>query len=104
MIQAGKLRHRLTLEEPAETVSAGEATVPWPTRAEVWGAMEGLTGTNRGGVTAEVEYRIRIRYRSDITPRWRVGLKGTDRKFGLLSVIDPEGRKRELVLLARELI
>lgn len=104
MTQAGKLRHRLTLEEPAETVSDGEASVPWPVRATVWGSMQGLTGVNRGGITAEVEYRIGIRYRSDVTPRWRIGFPGETRKLGIVSVIDPDGRRRELTILARELI
>lgn len=103
-MRAGELRHRVTLEAPAETVTSGEATVPWPVRATVWAAMEGLTGTDRGGLTAEAEYRFKIRYRSDVVPQWRVGLVGTSRKFGMLSVVDPDGRRRELVIIARELL
>ena len=103
-MQAGKLRNRLTLEAPGETVSAGEPTIPWTVKATVWGEWEGLSGTNRSGIVAEASYRGRIRYRSDITPRWRVGLAGTSRKFQVLSVVDPDGRRRELVIVAQELI
>lgn len=103
-MRIGELRQRLTLEAPSETVTAGEASVPWPVQATVWGSMQGLTGTDRGGLTAEVEYRIRIRYRADVSPRWRIGRPNSSRKFGIISAIDPDGRRRELVILAREMI
>lgn len=101
-MKAGSLRHRVTLEAPTETVSSGEASIPWPVQATVWASVEGLTGTNRSGLMAEAEYRIRIRYRSDVSPRWRIG-QGT-KKLGIISAIDPDGRRRELVIMARELI
>lgn len=102
-MQAGKLRHRLTLEEPNESTNTGDAVIPWNVRATVWGAMEGLSGTTRTGIAAESGVRFRIRYRSDITARWRVGLNGTSRKFLLVSPpIDEEGRRRELVLITQE--
>lgn len=102
-MQAGKLRHRLTLEAPGETLASGEPTIPWTTQATVWGSMEGLSGTSRTGITAESGVRFRIRYRSDITARWRIGLSGTSRKFQLVSPpIDEEGRRRDLVLVTQE--
>ena len=101
-MQAGKLRHRLTLEAPSETVSTGEPTVPWPVQATVWGSMEGLSGSDRTGIVSETSYRFKIRYRSDITPRWRIGLSGTERKFQIFSLVDPDGRRREQVIVAQE--
>jgi len=95
---AGRLRHRITLEAPSET--AGDAVVTWTPQATVWAEMEGLTGINRGGLTAEAEHRLRIRYRPTVNVRWRVGFG--DRKLRILSVVDPTGRRRELVLMTQE--
>ncbi|HWP38943.1 MAG TPA: head-tail adaptor protein [Gemmatimonadales bacterium] len=103
-MRAGALRHQITLEQPAETIASGDASVAYTTVATVWAQLEGLVGTNRGGLTAEAEYRVRIRHRADVNPRWRLGIAGTNRKLGLLSAVDPDGRGRELVLLAREII
>lgn len=103
-MRAGDLNRQVTLEAPSDSVAAGEATLTWPVQATVWARMEGLSGLDRSGLTAEVEYRFRLRYRSDVTPRWRLGLVGTTRKFGVVSAIDPDGRRTELVILARELI
>lgn len=103
-MEAGKLRHRLTLEEPAQTVAAGEPSIPWTIRATVWGSWEGLSGTNRSGIVAETANRFTIRYRANLTPRWRIGLAGTARKFQILSVVDPDGRRKELTIVAQELI
>lgn len=103
-MQAGKLRHRLTLEAPNETVTTGEPSIPWPVQATVWGSMEGFGGTDRAGLVAETAIRFRIRYRAGVTPRWRVGLVGTSRKFQIVSAVDPDGRRRELLLVTQELI
>lgn len=103
-MRAGELRERLTLEAPEETVTAGEPTIPWTLKATVWGQMEGLSGSDRTGLVAETAVRFRIRHRSDITPRWRVGIEGTSRKFQIISAVDPDGRRRELVLTTQELI
>lgn len=100
----GRLRHRITLEAPEETITAGEPTIPWTLKATVWGEMEGLSGSDRTGLVAETAVRFRIRHRSDITPRWRVGIEGTSRKFQIVSVVDPNGRKEELLLVTQELI
>ncbi len=102
-MRAGLLRHRLTLEKPTEAVGAwGDGTPTYTTQATVWGQVEGITGLDRGGIVAEAEYRVRTRYRSDVDPRWRIGW-GT-RKLGILSAVDPDGRTRELLVFAREIV
>jgi head-tail adaptor len=101
-MRAGQLRHRFELQAPAATVAGGDVTPAYDSRGFAWGELEGLTGTNRGGITAEAEYRIRVRFRADLDPRWRV-VSGS-RVFGIISAVDPDGRRRELVLLAREIL
>lgn len=99
----GSKNRRLTLESPSQTVASGVASQVWTSQASVWGQFEGLGGTILG-TTAEGDARFTIWYRSDITPRWRIGLSGTNRKFAIQSIRDPDGRKYEMVILAKEVL
>ena len=101
-MRAGELRIPFRLEKPAETIVAGKATPKYVDQGLAWGSFEGLTGTDRGGITANAEYRIRLRYRTDITPFWR--LRWGTRVFGIISVVDPAGRRQELVVFASEVL
>jgi SPP1 family predicted phage head-tail adaptor len=97
------MRHMVTLEKPTEAVTSGEPSVPWPVQATVWAQMEGLSGSDRTGIVSETSFRFRIRHRADITPRWRLGLVGTVRKFQIFSLVDPDGRRREQIIIAQEM-
>ncbi len=99
----GVKNRRITLESPSQNVVSGNATPVWTTVRSVWAEFEGLGGTILG-LTAEGDARFRIWYASDITPRWRIGLSGTTRKFVIQSIRDPDGRKVEMVILAREVL
>lgn len=96
---------QLTLESPADTVDgSGNATVVWTVAVTVWGEYEGLGGTILG-TTAEGDARFTIWYRTDITPRWRIGLSGTARKFAIVTPPqDRDGRRYEMVILAKEIL
>lgn len=100
----GTKHHLVTLEAPSETVTAGKPSIPWPVQATVWAAWQGLSGADRTGLAAETANRFTIWYRADVNPRWRVGLVGTTRKFQIVSVVDPDGRRIELTIVAQELI
>jgi SPP1 family predicted phage head-tail adaptor len=98
---AGRLNKVVTLEKPTET--GGHAVVTWTVVATVWAEMLALGGAETSGVLAEANYRFRIRFRTDITPRWRIGY-GTTRKFNILAVQDPDGREVELLVTTREIV
>lgn len=99
----GVKNRRFTLELPSQTVVSGVATPVWTTIATIWGEFEGIRGTLLG-MTAELDARIKVWYRSDITARCRLGLVGTTRKFLLQGPPqDPTGRKDELILPVREI-
>ncbi len=97
---AGTLNQQITLESPSET--GGNAAVTWTTVATVWAQMLGLGGAELSGIEATGDYRFRLRARTDITPHWRIGLGS--RKFQIVSVIDPDGRGREILIMARETV
>lgn len=103
-MRAGLLRHRFTLEDPGQTVALGEAAIPWTVQATLYGDLRGFSGSATG-LLPEADYRLTIRWRSDLEAnagRWRVGLVGTDRKFAILSCVDPTGRRERLELNLRE--
>jgi len=103
MIAVGALRYRVTLEEPSNVVVNGNATIVWTVRATVWASFEADT-SREARLTGEATYRIGLRYRGDVTARWRVGL-GASRKFTIVAPPqDPDGRRRELHVLATEIL
>lgn len=103
-MRAGQLRHRVTLQSVTRTDDEGGGySEAWADDATVWAAVEPLEGTEalRGmALTATVTHRIWLRYREGVTAAMRVQHDG--RTFNVRSVIDPEERHRELVLLAEE--
>lgn len=105
-MQIGRLRHRVALQTVSEARSStGAVTETWNTTATVWAEVVDLAGRefwDARQVNAELTARIRIRYRSGIVPKMRAVFGA--RTFDIQSVIDPEGRRRELVLMCRELV
>jgi head-tail adaptor len=105
-VRAGELDRLFTLEEPSDSVVAGEATVVWTVKGESWGSLEGTSGSE-GRLSADGGYLITMRHRSDltITSRWRLGLKGTAQKFSITAPPqDPDGRRREMLIRATEVL
>jgi SPP1 family predicted phage head-tail adaptor len=100
----GKLRHRLTLENPWRAADGGGgAAVAWEAVAEIWGAIETASGGERvsaGRLSGETQPVITVRYREDIRPAMRF-VRG-DRRFGIRAVLDPDGRRRFLRCLCEE--
>jgi len=106
-MRAGTLRHRIQIQQKTVTQNTyGEEIVAWAELTTVWGSVEDLSGREfyeaRQVPAAEVTTRVCIRYRSDVEPTMRVIHGG--RTLEIVSVLDPEGRKRETILMCRELV
>lgn len=101
---AGDYRHLVTIQQPVETTDdLGQPVTTWSNVATVHAAVEPLEGRElfaAQAVRAETTTRVRIRYRSGITPKHRLVYAG--RVLNILSVIDPDERHREIVLLCSE--
>ena len=100
-MRAGRLRHRLNLQQQVETQdSLGGAIITWTTTATVWGGVEALSGSEKfmaDQVQSSLQVRIIIRYGSEwsgINTTWRVMDANTSRKYDIHSVIQPEHRSR----------
>ena len=105
-MEAGRLRHRVTIQEKVVTRDTfGEEVITWTDVATVWGSVEPMRGREfmeGRQVEAEVSTRIRIRYFPDgVEPEDRVSYDG--RVFDILAVIEVEERHREMQLMCREI-
>ena len=105
-MQAGSLRHRVALQTVTETRDAvGGVVESWATTATVWAAVEPLRGREFYQARAEqagVDTRIRIRYRSGITPKMRISWGS--HVYDIEAVIEPDSRRRELHLMCSEVL
>ena len=101
----GQMRQRIALQAKTITKSEGIPLESWTTVAIVWAAVSDISGKEyfqAGAMQSEVTTRIKIRYRTGITPSMRV-LYGS-RVFQILSVIDKDERHRVIELMCKEVI
>ena len=74
-MKAGDLRHRVSLQVSTPVQGAsGEMVDSWATTATVWAAVEPLSGRElllAQQAASSVTHRVRIRARTDVTPRNR---------------------------------
>jgi SPP1 family predicted phage head-tail adaptor len=95
----GLLRHRLAIERMSRSPDgSGGAAASWTVVATVWGAIESLPGSENveaDAVQGETRRRITIRYRDDVGAADR--FRSEERVFVIVSVVDPDGRRRRLV-------
>lgn len=107
-MQAGKLRERVTIQREVVTRDTFGAEVnPWTDVATVWASVRpGASGERfisaADQVQATITHTVRVRYREGLSPKMR--LKWEGRFLGIQSVVEPDGRKRELVLLCLEIV
>lgn len=102
-MQAGKLRHRLAIQQKSVTRDDhGGEVVSWTAFATVWGEYRPLRGREYEAMRAaqaEITVRFVIRYLVGVNPAMRI--VHDDVPHDIIEVIDVGGRKRELELLCR---
>lgn len=103
-------RHRVTIEEPVETQgSKGQAVRSWTALYErVPALVTELAGRelfNAQQIQADITHQIVLHFLPAITAKMRVVWHDgqTDRTLSLLSKpLNPDGRRRKLILQAKE--
>lgn len=106
-MQAGRLRHRVQIQEVKTTRDAiGAFREQWSTVATVWADVRMLSGREQhsrqaGGEVASATHQVRMRWR-ELSVSNRIVHEG--RAFDVVSAGDPSGRKRELVALCNEVV
>ena len=105
-MQAGKLRHRVSLQQPVQAQAAdGGVTNSWLTVISVPASIEPLNGRelwNAQQVQPDVTHRVTLRYHPNVSPRWRF-LFGY-RTFNVLTVLNTDERNRELICMCMEAV
>jgi len=103
-MRAGRLRHRITIQQPTLTTNAlGGKTKSWTDFTTVWAAIEPTTGheiDQDHQLEPEVSARIVIRYLSGITSDMRI--KYGSKYYKISGIVNPDERNRELQLLVEE--
>ena len=96
------LRDRVTLEAPgAPAESAWGVTPQHQAVATVWAnviAVDAAEKDEPHGTRTVTSYTVRIRYRPDVTSKWKLGWRG--KTLDIVSVVDPDGRKSDLKIEA----
>ena len=105
-MRAGKLRHRLIVQQLQDTEtldSVGQPGQTWRTFDHMWGSVEPLSGRelyNAAQVQPDVTHKVTMRYRDGIAAKMRIQHK--ERTLDILSVTDDEEREIQLVLMCKE--
>lgn len=104
MIGAGKLNKRVMIQELTTSIDAGGgADESWTTYETVWANVKPITGKTlyyAQQIESTVDHEIRIRYLSGVKTDMRVTVDS--RTFEIKNILDYDGRKQELTLLAQE--
>lgn len=101
-LTAGKLRTPVTFErQVSEPDGMGGSTVTWEDLFSTRAYVKPVSGTERyraDRLEAALQYRIYIRYRSDLTTADRVVVKGS--KLQVRAIVNVEERDRWLEIFA----
>lgn len=104
-MSAGRLKERVTIERLTQGQDEiGQPINEWRVLGTVWAAVEPLNGREylaAGAEQSQVTTRIRIRYFAGLTSADRVTHEGT--QYDIKSVIDPQTRREEIVLMCATL-
>jgi SPP1 family predicted phage head-tail adaptor len=104
MVQAGKLRHRIKIQEATETYNGvGEPVTTWTDYKIVWAEIRPMQGREYWAsqqVNPEVTHRVTIRYLDGVTTEMRINF--SDRIFAIDSILNTDEKNVELVVLCKE--
>lgn len=99
-MQAGKLRHRIVIQQSTSSQTVGEPVKTWSTVATVWADYEDLGGSE-GTNSGQEQYatgmrRYEIRYRTGLVPKMRISHQSVF--WDIDRIVNVGGRNRELHL------
>ena len=110
-MQAGKLRHRITLQQATESQDdLGQVTLSWSDYQDLWASVEPLSGReymDAKQIQAGLTTRIIIRYWPGVTEQMRVvwtDPADVDHVYDIDSVIADPTHAREMMLMCSEVM
>jgi SPP1 family predicted phage head-tail adaptor len=104
-MEAGKLRHRVTIQKPvrSESAQSGEVELEWQDIGQAWAEIRPTNGREQqlyAQTGEQVSHVITCRYTTAITTDCRLAYRG--RFFDVSGVTDVDERRRELRITATE--
>jgi len=100
----GALTHRLTLERRNESPDGcGGTDVTWSAVASIWGVVKphrAIAFDRADQTDEELTHTITCRFRNDVASGWRLTMD--ERTFDVVTVHDPDERRRYIELQTRE--
>ena len=98
MIDAGKLRERVTIQQATEARNAlGETVLSWATFAERWASVEGVSAREAlelGQADVSITHRVRMRYVDGMTHNMRLLWRG--RVLEIVSLLEYANRSEHV--------
>lgn len=102
MINAGKLRERVTVQQASESRNAlGETVLSWSTFAARWASVEGVSSREAltlGQNEITITHKVQMRYLSGLTQRMRLQWRG--RTLEIVSLLEHDNRSRHEAICA----
>ena len=100
MIDAGKLRERVTVQQATQTRnSLGEAVMSWADWQTVWASVEGVSAREAlaaGQMEVTISHRVRLRYLTGLTQNMRLSWRG--RTLDIVSLLEHNNRSEHEVI------
>jgi SPP1 family predicted phage head-tail adaptor len=106
MINPGNLRHKITIQEKVLTSNEhGYEVEQWQDWMTVWASKSGLSGREyyaAASIQSENDVIYKIRYVQGVNSDMRI-VEGTN-TYDIKSVVDKDGRKKELFITVTEVL
>lgn len=103
MIDPGKLRERVTVQQATQTRnSLGEAVMSWADWQTVWASVEGVSAREAleaGQQEVTITHRVRLRYLTGLTQNMRLSWRG--RTLNIVNLLE-YGNRSEHVAICEE--
>lgn len=105
-MRIGKLRDRVLIQSPVRTPDGqGGFVLTWQDVDTVWATVRQLAGREyllAQQLGTALSHEVSMRYRADVVPSWRLIHDG--RVLDVHSIANPDGRRRETLVLAEQVI
>lgn len=103
-MQAGKLRHTITIQSRTQTVDGfGGQVNAWTDYRDAKAAVETLSGRElvaAQAAHAESSVRFKTRFFDGLVTTMRIVYSG--KYHDIISIVDPEERHRELIIITKQ--
>lgn len=100
LMDAGRLRERVTVQQAAETRNAlGETVLSWATYAERWASVEGVSAREAlaaGQQDVTITHRVRMRYLSGMTQNMRIVWRS--RTLNIISLLEYDNQTEHVAI------